>query len=319
MELQYLDFERPVRDVVSRIQQLQSAQAAGEAIPEKDIPGEIHRLQLKQAQLLRRVYRDLDPWQKLQIARHPQRPLPRDYIHELITDWVPLSGDRLSEDDAALIAGMGRFDGKPVAVLGIDKGRTTNERVKQNFGMPKPSGYRKAQRVMQLADRFKMPVMCFIDTPGAYPGVDAEAKGQAEAIARSIEQLLNIDVPILSVITGEGGSGGALALGVADKVMLLEHSVYSVISPEGCASILWKVADKQTIPQAAQALKLTAQDLLQHKLIDIVIKEPVGGAQRDKDLTLKRVKTALEGQLEELAKTEISKHTRREKYLRLTA
>lgn len=311
----YLDFERPLLDLATRIEDLAAMQAAGKDIPEKNIPAEIKRLEVKRAKVTRLLYRQLSPWQKVQVARHPERPHPLDYILKLITDFMPLSGDRQFGDDPAMIAGLGRFNGQPVAVLGINKGKTTQERLACQFGMPKPEGYRKAQRIMHLANKFKLPILTFVDTPGAFPGVEAEARGQGEAIASSIEVSLTMDVPIIATITGEGGSGGALALATADKVIMLEHSIYSVISPEGCAAILMKEANKNTIPQAAEGLKLTAQDLAKFGLIDEVIKEPVGGAHRDADLTIERAGKTIAAALKDL-KTD--KHARRQKFLGLT-
>ena len=318
----YLDFERPLLDIDQRIQHLQDALTEKRDIPEKNIPAEIERMAVRRARVSRLLYRNLTPMQKVQVARHPDRPHAADYVAELFTHFEPLAGDRRYGEDAALIAGLGRLKhgalaGKAVAVLGIDKGKTTQERIKRNFGMPRPEGYRKAQRILQLADKFNLPVVNFIDTPGAYPGVEAEARGQGEAIARSLEVQLDVDVPTLSLITGEGGSGGALALAVADVVLMLEHSIYSVISPEGCASILWKEATKTTIPQAAEALKLTAQDLQKLGVIDGIIKEPVGAAHRDPALTLKRVAEVVDTRLAEILATPPGKHARRQKFLKL--
>ena len=320
MTEQYLDFERPIQEIVGRIQDLKNAHEQGDKVAEKDVLAEIERLEVKQAQVTRQLYRNLDAWQKVQIARHPQRPQPRDYIQKLMTDFQPLAGDRQFADDSAMIAGLARFSGMPVAVLGIDKGKTTKEKMANNFGMPRPEGYRKAKRIMEMANRFKLPIMTFVDTPGAYPGVDAEARGQSEAIAACIETLLRAEVPVVSLITGEGGSGGALALAVADQVCMMEHSIYSVISPEGCASILWREATKQTVPEAAQALSLTAQDLEKHKLIDRVIKEPVGAAHRSPELVIEKVNEELQDALAacvlDEGKTYIQR--RREKFIALT-
>ncbi len=319
MSKHYLEFEKPILELASRIQELEQMALDGRDVPEKDLPAEIKRLEIKQARVSRLIYRNLSPWQRVQVARHPDRPHAKDYIKGLFTDYVELHGDRTFADDKALVGGLARFNGRAVAVLGVDKGKTTQDRVRQNFGMPKPDGYRKAQRIMDLAHKFNLPLMTFVDTPGAYPGIDAEARGQGEAIAKSIEKLLQLNVPVLTVITGEGGSGGALALAVADHVLMLENSVYSVISPEGCASILWKEADKQNISSAAEALKLTAQDLQQHAVVDTLIKEPVGGAHRDPALTLDRVKESLEDVFEKIDSFEGDFiKARRQKFLNLT-
>ena len=314
----FLEFEKSLMQVARRIDELKSV-AGSDDLPEKDIPGEIKRLETKLAKLTRLLYRELSPWQKVQVARHGQRPQVMDYINSFMTDFVPLSGDRNFADDHALVGGLARLDGEPIAVLGIQKGRSTSERVKNNFGMVRPEGYRKAQRIMNMANKFKLPLITFVDTPGAYPGVGAEARGQSEAIAKSIETMLSIDVPIITVITGEGGSGGALAIAVADKVLMLEYSVYSVISPEGCASILWKEANKDTIPTAAEALNMTAQDLERLGIIDGIIKEPVGGAHRDPEVATKRVHKEIQAQLKELiAKNGKKSKSRRQKFLALT-
>ena len=265
---------------------------------------------------MRRLYRNLTPWQKVQVSRHPNRPHAKDYIHHLITDFVPLAGDRLYAEDEAMQSGIGKFLGKSVVVLGIEKGKNTADRVKHNFGMPKPEGYRKAQRLMDMAEKFGLPVVTFVDTPGAFPGVEAEERGQSEAIASCIEKLLTLNVPVVSVVTGEGGSGGALAVAVADKVLMLEHSIYSVISPEGCASILWR--DARSASTAAQALKLTSTDLKKLGIIDGIIKEPVGGAQRDYTLTMKRVSAEIAKCLNEIEKAGASKQSRRAKFIALT-
>ena len=292
---QFLDFEQSVIDVVERRHDMEARLGTTEPEQRPALEAELVRLQVKEKRVLRLLYRNLEPWQKTQVARHPKRPHASHYIAALIEDFIPIAGDRRFAEDPAMIAGIGTFRGVPVAVMGTEKGDNTNERVRCNFGMPKPEGYRKAMRLMDLAHRFKLPVLTFVDTPGAFPGVEAEARGQAEAIAACIQQALTLDVPIISVITGEGGSGGALAVATADLVLMLEHSIYSVISPEGCASILWR--DRKAAEQAATALKLTAQDLEKMKVIDRVIKEPVGGAQRNHSLTFKRVSRALEQEL----------------------
>ncbi|RYG57913.1 MAG: acetyl-CoA carboxylase carboxyltransferase subunit alpha, partial [Alphaproteobacteria bacterium] len=252
-----------------------------------------------------------------QVARHPERPQGSDYIHYLVTDFVPLEGDRRFGADKALVGGVGKLNGLPVMILANDKGKDTQGRLARNFGMPKPEGYRKAQRLMLMADRLGLPVVSLVDTPGAYPGIDAEERGQAEAIATCLEVQLSLKVPFVSVITGEGGSGGALAMAVADKVLMLENSVYSVISPEGCAAILWKEATKDTIPLAAEALKLTAQDLLEHKVIDEIVKEPVGGAHADPKLAMKRVGEAVLAHIGAL-KGKDCRELRRERFLKMT-
>ena len=290
----YLDFEKPVLEIAARIDALKASVAEGKPTAEKHIDREIARLEIHQARVNRLLYRHLTPHQKVQVARHPQRPQGSDFIEALVTDFVALEGDRCFGADAALVGGIGLWLGKtPCVVLATDKGKDTTSRMAKNFGMPRPEGYRKAQRLMRLADRLGLPVVTLVDTPGAFPGIDAEERGQAEAIAGCLETLLEINTPVVCVITGEGGSGGALALAVADKVMLLEHSVYSVISPEGCAAILWKEANKETIPLAAEALKLTAQDLLKLGVIDGVIAEPPGGAHAAPNIVLRRVGEAV--------------------------
>lgn len=320
-ERQFLDFERPLADIVDRIEELEKMQAAGETIPEKDIDAEIERLKVKEARVLRLIFRDLTPHQTVQVSRHPNRPHARDYIETMIEDFIPLSGDRLFGEDAAVMSGIGtlKSTGDKVAVLGIDKGKTTKERMARNFGMPKPEGYRKGQRIMEMAEKFALPLICFVDTPGAYPGVEAEARGQGEAIALCIEKLLTINTPVISVVTGEGGSGGALAFSVADQVLMLQNSIYSVISPEGCASILWKEANKDTIEKASNALKLTAKDLEKLGVIDGIIKEPVGGAHRDAPLAMKRVEEAITAALKTAQDTKDRLNARRDKFLKMGA
>jgi acetyl-CoA carboxylase carboxyl transferase subunit alpha len=297
MVQQYLDFEKPVLELAARIEDMRAAHARGDLTAEKDLPGEIARLEVRLARVSRLLYRHLTPHQKVMVARHPQRPQGSDYIETLVTDFVPLEGDRRFGSDKALVGGVGRFMGLPAMILANDKGKDTQGRLARNFGMPKPEGYRKAQRLMLMADRMGLPIITLVDTPGAYPGIDAEERGQAEAIATCLEVLLSVKVPVVSVITGEGGSGGALAMAVADKVLMLENSVYSVISPEGCAAILWKEATKETIPLAADALKLTAQDLEKLKIIDGIVREPVGGAHRDPALAMARVGKAVMAEL----------------------
>lgn len=315
--VQYLDFEKPVLELAARIDDLRAAHEKGEIVAEKDLPAEISRLEVQLARIVRLLYRALTPAQKVMVARHPERPQGSDYIRGLVGDFVPLEGDRRFGADRALIGGVGKWLGKtPCVVLANDKGKDTQGRLARNFGMPKPEGYRKAQRLMEMADRLGLPLVTLVDTPGAYPGIDAEERGQAEAIAHCLEVLLTVKVPVISVITGEGGSGGALALAVADRVLMLEHSVYSVISPEGCAAILWKEADKKTIPLAAEALKLTAQDLIEQHVVDLIIKEPVGGAHRNNELAIRRVGQAVEKELAALVGQNRSA-ARRERFLQI--
>lgn len=289
-----LDFEKNIVEIEDKIEAMRHL-AEGEDV---DITPEISRLQQKLEKQMKASYANLTPWQKLQVSRHPQRPHCLDYVHALIEDFTPLCGDRLFADDEAMIGGIGRFKNISVVVLGQEKGHDLESRVKYNFGMAKPEGYRKAQRLMDLADKFDMPVIAFVDTDGAFPGVEAEARGQAEAIASSIEKCLQIKVPMVSVVIGMGGSGGAIAIAAADRVLMLEHSIYSVISPEGCASILWRSADK--VKEATEALKLTAQDLKKFGVIDEVIPEPTGGAHRDPQLTIERVGNAIHRHLKDL-------------------
>lgn len=284
----YLDFEKPLAELEGKVRELQHLAQTNEAT---DIDAEVDTLRGKASKLLADTYKSLTPWQKTQVARHPERPHTSHYIDALITDFTPLAGDRSYGDDKALIGGMGRFRGRGVMILGTEKGHSTEGRVKHNFGMARPEGYRKAQRLMRMAERFRMPILTFVDTAGAYPGVGAEERGQAEAIARSVEVCLNVKVPIIAVIIGEGGSGGAVALAVGDRVMMLEHSIYSVISPEACSSILFKTSDRAI--DAAEALKLTAQDLKRLRVADQVIPEPVGGAHRDAAATMMRVGDAI--------------------------
>jgi acetyl-CoA carboxylase carboxyl transferase subunit alpha len=270
----YLDFEKPLMELEEKIERIK-----GLSKEQPKTQDEIQKLQKRAHQLQREIYTHLTPIQTLQIARHPNRPSTLDYLGYLVPDFLELHGDRAFADDAAIVGGIGRLDGAPVVVIGHQKGRNVKERVKRNFGMPHPEGYRKAQRLMLLAERFGRPVITFIDTPGAYPGLGAEERGQSEAIAASLRLMARLAVPIVAVVIGEGGSGGALALGVADRILMLEHSVYSVISPEGCASILWKSADKAD--DAADALKMTAKDLLALGVIDEIVSEPLGCAHRN--------------------------------------
>ncbi len=310
----YLDFEKPVADLEAKIAELKSMAQSDQAV---SIDEEVNRLSARADEALVEIYRKLTPWQKTQVARHPQRPHFSDYVRSLITEWTPLAGDRKFGEDAALQAGFGRFNGTPVAILGQEKGNSTETRLKHNFGMANPEGYRKAQRLMKLGDRFGLPVITLVDTPGAYPGVDAEARGQAEAIARSVETCIGLKVALISVIIGEGGSGGAMALTAANTVLMQEHAIYSVISPEGCASILWRDGDKAI--EAAEALKLTADDLLKLGVIDRIIAEPLGGAHRDKQAAIAAVGAAIEDALGDLAGIDggVLKARRREKYLEM--
>lgn len=287
----YLDFEKPIAELEGKIEELRHLSGSGEL----NVVDEVGKLQGKLDRLLRQTYAKLTPWQKTQVARHPDRPHALDYIGALIEEFTPLAGDRAFGEDRAIVGGLGRFRGRSLVVIGHEKGSSTETRIKHNFGMAKPEGYRKARRLMELADRFGLPVVTLVDTPGAYPGVEAEARGQAEAIARAIETCLAIEVPFVSVIIGEGGSGGAIALATANMVIMLEHAVYSVISPEGCASILWR--DGEEAKTAAEALKMTAQDLMALGVIDQVIAEPLGGAHREPAHTVAAVGDAIEATL----------------------
>jgi len=290
----FLDFEKPIAELEGKIEELRHMSDTGEL----NIAEEVARLRDKLDKLLRATYAKLTAWQKTQVARHPNRPKALDYIQALVSEFTPLAGDRAFAEDAAIVGGLGRFRGQAVAVLGTEKGADTEARVRHNFGMARPEGYRKARRLMELAGRFGLPILTFVDTPGAYPGVDAEARGQSEAIARPIEACLAAPVPLVASIIGEGGSGGAIALATADRVLMLEHAIYSVISPEGCASILWRAAENAA--EAAEALRLTAQDLERLKLVDEVVSEPMGGAHRDPAATLAAVGEAVEASLRPL-------------------
>lgn len=294
MQLNFLDYEQPIAELEAKIDELRHI--SGDA--ELNITEEIQKLQEKSQDITRSIFASLTPWQMTQMARHPQRPYTLDYIHRIITDFEELHGDRTYADDAALITGIGRLNGRSIMVIGHQKGRDTKEKIMRNFGMPRPEGYRKALRIMKMAERFNLPVVTFIDTPGAYPGIDAEERGQSEAIARNLFEMAQLKTPIISTIIGEGGSGGALAVGVADHVMMLQYSIYSVISPEGCASILWKSADKA--PDAAQTLGVTSSRLKELELTDEVIEEPLGGAHRDGDEMAKRVADAIDKKLQHL-------------------
>ena len=271
----FLDFEKPIAELEGKIEELRQMQEPGGI----NIAEEISRLTDKADKQLRATYARLTPWQKTQVARHPNRPKALTYLQALITDYTPLAGDRAFAEDAAVVGGLGRFRGRPVVVMGTEKGDDTESRVAHNFGMARPEGYRKARRLLELAGRFGLPVLTFVDTSGAFPGIEAEARGQAEAIARSVEACLQAPVPIVATVIGEGGSGGAIALAAADRVLMLEHAIYSVISPEGCASILWRDAAQASV--AAEALRLTAEDLRALRLVDTVVAEPLGGAHRD--------------------------------------
>ncbi|HHY01835.1 MAG TPA: acetyl-CoA carboxylase carboxyltransferase subunit alpha [Paracoccus sp.] len=312
----YLEFERPLADLEGKAEELRALARKGEGV---DLEKEAAALDLKAEDMLRSLYRNLDPWRKTQVARHPDRPHCIDYINALITEWTPLAGDRAFGDDHAVMGGLGRFRDQAVVVIGHEKGNDTRSRIHRNFGMSRPEGYRKAIRLMDMADRFGLPVITLVDTPGAYPGKGAEERGQSEAIARSTEKCLQIGVPLVSVIIGEGGSGGAVAFATADRLAMLEHSIYSVISPEGCASILWKDADRMR--EAAEALKLTAQDLRKLGVVDSVIPEPTGGAQRDPDEAIRQVGdeiARLLGQLKETNRADLIRG-RRQKYLDMGA
>ncbi|MFW2437442.1 MAG: acetyl-CoA carboxylase carboxyltransferase subunit alpha [Parvibaculales bacterium] len=292
----YLEFEKPIAALEGQIRELRSV---GKETGGVDIIEEIHKLEGKVSQQIEKLYGNLDAWQKTQVARHPMRPHCSDYIKALVDDFVPLSGDRLFSEDHAIIAGLGRWQGQRVAILGHEKGADTQARVKHNFGMARPEGYRKAIRVMDMAERFNLPVVTLVDTAGAYPGIGAEERGQSEAIARCTDKCLQIGVPFVSVIIGEGGSGGALALATASRIVMLEHSIYTVASPEACASILWRSSSEAD--QAAAALKVTAQDLSQLGVIDRILREPLGGAHRDRERMMADVGMAVSEELAQMA------------------
>ncbi|MEM9584510.1 MAG: acetyl-CoA carboxylase carboxyltransferase subunit alpha [Pseudomonadota bacterium] len=310
----YLDFEKPLADIEGKAEELRAMARQNE---DMDVDKEAAALDEKAQKLLEDLYKDLTPWRKCQVARHPNRPHCKDYIEALFDEYTPLAGDRNFADDHAVMGGLARLNGTPVMVIGHEKGHDTKTRIERNFGMARPEGYRKAIRLMDLAHRFKLPVITLVDTPGAYPGKGAEERGQSEAIARSTQKCLELGVPLISVIIGEGGSGGAVAFATANRVAMLEHSIYSVISPEGCASILWKDAEKMR--EAAEALRLTAQDLQKLGVCDVVIGEPMGGAQRDAAATIERVGRQIEAMLEELSKLDSTAliADRRKKYLEL--
>jgi acetyl-CoA carboxylase carboxyl transferase subunit alpha len=283
----YLEFEKPIAELEARVAELQETATASDI----DIEAEVAKLEAKSSKLLKETYSRLTPWQKTQVARHPDRPHFKDFVAAMTEDFTPLAGDRAFADDPAIIGGLAKIDGRRVMLIGHEKGDDTASRHKHNFGMAKPEGYRKAIRLMQLADRFGLPVVTLVDTPGAFPGVQAEERGQAEAIARSTEQCLELQVPLIAVIVGEGGSGGAVALAAANRVLMFEHAVYSVISPEGCASILWRTADKAS--DAAEAMKITASDLQALGVVDRVVEEPLGGAHRQPDAAMAELKQAI--------------------------
>ena len=310
----YLDFEKPLAEIEGKAEELRAMARQND---EMNVEKEAENLDLKAQELLVDLYKNLTPWRKCQIARHPERPHCRDYIKVLFSEFIPLAGDRNFADDQAVIGGLARFSDKPVVVIGHEKGRDTKSRIERNFGMARPEGYRKAIRLMELADKFGLPVITLVDTPGAYPGKGAEERGQSEAIARSTEKCLQIGVPIISIIIGEGGSGGAVAFATANKVAMLEHSIYSVISPEGCASILWKDAEKMR--EAAEALRLTADDLHRLGISDQIIDEPVGGAHRDPEQTIESVKSAISSMLSALNSKKPKEliNQRRKKFLKL--
>jgi len=312
MNPNYLDFEQPIAELEAKIEELRYVGDDTEI----NIGDEISKLEEKSRSLTKTIFNKLDSWQTSKVARHPMRPYTLDYIDRIFTDFNELHGDRAFADDAALVGGLARLDGLPVMVIGQQKGRDTKENIRRNFGMPKPEGYRKALRLMKLAERFRIPVITFIDTPGAYPGIDAEERNQSEAIARNLFEMSDLQTPIICTVIGEGGSGGALAIGVGDRVMMLEYSTYSVISPEGCASILWKSADKA--PDAAEAMGITAAKLKDAGLIDQIIREPLGSAHRDVDETARNIKQALIDSLEKFEKMSLEQLLE-QRYARLTS
>ena len=301
MNLNFLDFEQPIAELEAKIEELRYVGSDNEI----NIGEEITRLQTKSRELTESIFSSLKAAQVAQLARHPQRPYFMDYVERIFTDFEEFHGDRAFADDAAIVGGMARLDGKPVMIIGQQKGRDTKEKIKRNFGMPRPEGYRKALRLMKMAERFSLPILTFIDTPGAYPGIGAEERGQSEAIARNLLEMSELKTPIINTVIGEGGSGGALAIGVGDRLMMLEYSTYSVISPEGCATILWRSAEKA--PEAAEAMGLTAQRLKELQLIDEIIPEPLGGAHRDIEAIASSVKHSLVQALDNLSSTSIDK------------
>ncbi len=304
MSLNFLDFEQPIAELEAKIEELQYVNNGQEL--NLDLEEQIAQLREKNKEQTRKIFANLDPWQTARVARHPQRPYTLDYLSRIFTDFDELAGDRAYANDSAIVGGTARLDGKPVMVIGHQKGRSTSEKVKRNFGMPRPEGYRKALRLMEMAERFNMPIITFIDTPGAYPGIGAEERGQSEAIAKNLKVMSRLNVPIICTVIGEGGSGGALAIGVGDRVNMLQYSTYSVISPEGCASILWKTAEKAST--AAEAMGITAKRIKELELIDNVVEEPMGGAHRDMDEMAAMLKQALKtdlSALETLTKDEL--------------
>ena len=309
----YLDFEKPVAELQARIAELRETSEGGTV----DLDAEVGKIEAKADKLLRDTYAKLSPWQKTQVARHPERPHLKDYIAGFVEDWMPLAGDRAFADDKAIVGGLGRIGGRRVMVIGHEKGDDTASRIRHNFGMAKPEGYRKAIRLMELADRFALPVVSLVDTSGAFPGVQAEERGQAEAIARSTEACLALGVPLIAVIVGEGGSGGAVALAAANRVLMFEHAVYSVISPEGCASILWRTGEKAA--DAAEAMRITAQDLKKLGVIDRIVAEPVGGAHRHRAEAIAALGSAIGEELAAFAgqSAQAVREARREKFLRI--
>lgn len=296
----FLDFEQPIAELQAQIDELRHVSEHNSAV---DLSEDIRRLEKKNEELTKKIFGDLGAWQVSQMARHPQRPYTLDYIEQIFTDFDELAGDRAYADDKAIVGGIARLDGEPVMIIGHQKGRETKEKIKRNFGMPRPEGYRKALRLMEMAERFKMPIITFIDTPGAYPGVGAEERGQSEAIARNLKVMAGLTVPVVCTVIGEGGSGGALAIGVGDRVNMLQYSTYSVISPEGCASILWKSAEKASV--AADAMGITAQRLKELKLIDNIVEEPLGGAHRDVEKMAKHLKARIKQDLDALRPLDI--------------
>jgi len=312
---QFLDFEKPIADLEGKIEELRHLSSDGDL----NIAEEVSKLEVKVERQLRTTYQRLTAWQKVQVARHPGRPHAQAAIDRLIEEFVPLAGDRSFADDLAIVGGVGRFKGRSVVVIGTEKGATTEERVRRSFGMARPEGYRKARRLMQFADRFGLPILTFVDTAGAYPGVDAEARGQAEAIARAIETCLDVRVPLVATILGEGGSGGAVALASGNRVLMLEHAIYSVISPEGCASILWRSAEHAK--DAAEAMKMTAQDLEKLGVIDAIVPEPLGGAHREPEQALDALGAAIDSHLSALVGRDGGqlRAERRDKFLEIGA
>jgi acetyl-CoA carboxylase carboxyl transferase subunit alpha len=308
----YLDFEKPVAEIEAKVEELRALESGDSAVAIRE---EIARLESKAAQTLQDLYAGLTPWQKTQVARHPERPHCLDYVSVIITDFVSLSGDRKFGDDDAIVGGFGRFRGDSICIIGHEKGSTTESRIRHNFGMARPEGYRKAERLMQMADRFGIPVLSLVDTAGAYPGIGAEERGQAEAIARATDVSLDLGVPNVAVIIGEGGSGGAIAIATANRVLMLEHSIYSVISPEGAASILWR--DTAKAQEAATGMKITADDMMRFGVIDRIVSEPPGGAHRDPATAIAATEAAVADALDELAglDRETVRRQRREKFL----